>query len=249
MSEEMYNAIFIGVNVATALGNAFFIQCFKEDTLVKTEDGDKPIQDIKVGDKVLAFDEKTGQTEYKTVKQLFRNETNEWIHIEVNGEDISCTAEHPYFVQNRGWVAAKDLKADDVLLLANGTVAAISAVCVEHLDEPQATYNFEVEGFHTYFVSSNGVLVHNACLTNRQMNNYKKEIMSGNDVTLPTKENSLHLIKAKFSSFPQELAQARGPQGWHFDLHPIAGMGTNAIEHINIYSKAMNFRVHITWLS
>ena len=34
-----------------------FRQCFKEGTLVATEDGLKPIEEIKVGDKVLAYDE------------------------------------------------------------------------------------------------------------------------------------------------------------------------------------------------
>ena len=37
------------------------------------------------------------------------------------------------------------------------------SVVREHLQSPQDVYNFEVEGFHTYFVASAGVWVHNAC--------------------------------------------------------------------------------------
>jgi hypothetical protein len=35
---------------------------------------------------------------------------------------------------------------------------------VERRDEKVKVYNFEVEGFHTYFVSDLGILVHNTCL-------------------------------------------------------------------------------------
>mgnify|MGYP004643826433 CR=1 FL=1 len=33
------------------------------------------------------------------------------------------------------------------------------------LKSPETTYNFEVEDFHTYFVSESNVLVHNMCGT------------------------------------------------------------------------------------
>ena len=45
-------------------------QCFKEGTLVETEEGLKPIEDIEVGDKVLAYDEVTGEQAYKPVVRL-----------------------------------------------------------------------------------------------------------------------------------------------------------------------------------
>ena len=32
------------------------------------------------------------------------------------------------------------------------------------LSEPQTTYNFEVEDFHTYYVGENEVLTHNKCV-------------------------------------------------------------------------------------
>ena len=33
----------------------------------------------------------------------------------------------------------------------------------EHLDSPIKVYNFEVEDWHTYFVSEQDVFVHNSC--------------------------------------------------------------------------------------
>ena len=45
-------------------------QCFKEGTLVETEEGLKPIEKIEVGDKVLAYDEQTGEQAYKPLSQV-----------------------------------------------------------------------------------------------------------------------------------------------------------------------------------
>ena len=47
--------------------------------------------------------------------------------------------------------------------MLNGDIKEVESVEIEYLEEPVTVYNFEVEDWHTYFVSTNGVLVHNAC--------------------------------------------------------------------------------------
>ena len=49
-----------------------------------------------------------------------------------------------------------------MLTLAGGSAARIAGVYGEKLDEAVVVYNFEVEEFHTYYVTDTGVLVHNA---------------------------------------------------------------------------------------
>ena len=49
-------------------------------------------------------------------------------------------------------------------MLSDGSCAIIEEIQVEHLSEPETTYNFEVEDFHTYYVSDSKVLVHNKCI-------------------------------------------------------------------------------------
>ena len=39
----------------------------------------------------------------------------------------------------------------------------------ELLESPVATYNFEVQDFHTYYVGETAVLVHNVCQVNKVM--------------------------------------------------------------------------------
>ena len=137
--------------------------CFVAGTLVTTEDGQEPIEEIEVGDKVLSEDETTGEVAVKTVTETYINETDELIHIGVNGETISATPTHPFYVDKLGWTLARSLRAGDVLVLSNGELVTVEWVQHEILESPIKVYNFEVEDFHTYFVGECGVLVHNWC--------------------------------------------------------------------------------------
>ena len=199
VARTTYNAKLPGSSQTGAQPQSTVNQCFKEGTLVETEEGLKPIEEIAVGDKVLAFDETTGEQAYKPVVQLFRNTTKEWYHIHVNGEEIICTGGHPFYVLNAeanrlkvnyegqtknakdAWICANELKVSDELLLANGTVVTIDSMHVEKLSKPETTYNFEVSEAHTYYVSDAKVLVHNKC----PGGDYYR---GGNDMTASIKE-------------------------------------------------------------
>ena len=173
---------FAFTSVAAAVGNLLGPKhCFAAGTLVATRAGLNPIEDIEVGDEVLAYDEVTGEQAYKPVVQLFRNETKEWYHVRINDEEIICTSGHPFYVLNaeanrksvlyegiktdkKGkWITAKELKVSDQVLLSDGSCGIIEEIQVEKLSEPETTYNFEVADYHTYYVSDSKVLVHNAC--------------------------------------------------------------------------------------
>ena len=150
---------FAFTSVATAASSLIkCFQCFKEGTLVETEDGLKPIEEIEVGDMVLAYDEETGENAWKPVVRLFRNETKEWYHVFVDGEEIVCTGGHPFYVVGEGFVEVKDLKISDKLLLSSGKCVTIEEIQVEELEKPETTYNFEVADFHTYYVTESNVL-------------------------------------------------------------------------------------------
>lgn len=126
---------------------------------------------------MLAYDEETGEKAYKEVVRLFRNETKEWYHIHVDGEEIVCTGGHPFYVAEfNGFVPARELKPGKKLLLSDGKYGIIVSVKIEELEIPETTYNFEVEDFHTYYVGENPVCVHNANCSVNQMN---KQIRKG----------------------------------------------------------------------
>jgi hypothetical protein len=137
--------------------------CFIAGTEVLSESGHRIIETIEEGDYVWATNPDTGETALKQVVQTFENETSELIHITVNGEEIVCTNEHPFYVPVKGWTAACQLRAGDRLQLVNGEYVIVEQVQHEILELPIKVYNFEVEDFHTYYVGNSNVLVHNYC--------------------------------------------------------------------------------------
>ena len=148
-------------NIRGELTDIVTSQCFIAGTLVLAEDGEKPIEDIEVGDYVYASDPETGESGYKEVLNVFIRQSNIIIRVFVNGEEIETTPTHPFWVENE-WVPADKLKSGDVLTLADGTTCAIDRVYAEFTNKAITVYNFEVADFHSYYVTDTGVLVHNA---------------------------------------------------------------------------------------
>ena len=139
------------------------IGCFIAETKVKTEDGEKNIEDVQEGDYVLAEDPETGEQGYKQVVRTYIHEKTTIVHVFVGEEEIETTVEHPFYVEGVGFVSAGELKAGDIIRTSKGKNLPIDKIEIEELDEPVLVYNFEVEDFHTYYVSDLGVLVHNIC--------------------------------------------------------------------------------------
>ena len=141
--------------------------CFIAGTLIATADGQTPIEDIEPGDLVWAWDEETEDVSLKPVVETYVNETDELIHLTVNGEEIVSTPNHPFYSPVKGWTAACKLRAGDILVLVNGDYVVLEKVQHELLESPIRVYNFHVADYHTYFVGEDCVLVHNSCTTQR----------------------------------------------------------------------------------
>ncbi|MBR6627669.1 MAG: hypothetical protein IKL04_06820, partial [Lachnospiraceae bacterium] len=138
--------------------------CFVAGTRIKTEDGSKSIEEIEVGDYVYARNTETGESGFKKVVHLFVKETEELIHLQIGDTRIETTPTHPFWVGGYGFKPAGELKAGDYVLSAEGELLHIDSVYRETPDEPVTVYNFEVEDWHTYYVSDAEVLVHNMCM-------------------------------------------------------------------------------------
>ncbi|MGG1878484.1 polymorphic toxin-type HINT domain-containing protein [Paenibacillus cisolokensis] len=133
--------------------------CFAAGTIIETQDGPKAIEDIEVGDYVLAQSDVTGELAYKPVEETFYRVTEETYHIQVEDTTIVTTAEHPFWVVGQGWVEARELKAGDQLVNDEGTEYAIKQIEVKQ--ETIRVYNFSVGDYHTYFVSELKLWTHN----------------------------------------------------------------------------------------
>ena len=135
---------------------------------MQTGDGAKPIEEIRAGDMVWAWDEETGEVALKPVVETYVNETDELVHVFVNDEEIICTPSHPFYSPAKGWTDAVHLRAGDILVLVNGEYVVVEKVQHELLESPVKVYNFQVADYHTYYVSESGVLVHNVCRTAKE---------------------------------------------------------------------------------
>ena len=134
------------------------------DTLVSTGNGLRPIEEIQAGDYVWSENTETGKKELKKVLSVSVTETTTLVHVTAeNGTVINTTENHPFYVEGKGWCAAAELEAGDVLRTEDGEQETVKSVQTEKLDKAVKVYNLEIEGSHTYYVSADSVLVHNAC--------------------------------------------------------------------------------------
>lgn len=179
---EVVKDVSIGVATigATMIDSGVFT-CFVAGTQIATEEGSIAIEDIRVGMKVYAHDPETGETALKEVANTFVRESGELVHITVNGEEITTTPTHPFYVPQKGWTDAIRLRAGDRLQLLNGEYVVIEQVQHEILEAPVTVYNFEVEEFHTYYVTGSAILVHNECRGKLKENMLKEGPAPGED--------------------------------------------------------------------
>ena len=66
-------------------------------------------------------------------------------------------------MEGKGFVKAKDLTKEDKLVQSDGSLLGIDSIQIEVLKTPETKYNFEVEDYHTYYVTESDILVHNDC--------------------------------------------------------------------------------------
>jgi len=131
--------------------------CFLEDTRVLMADGSyKDIEDVCVGDRVQSYDFDSGMIKPGVVCDVFHHSDSEMMdYYLVFNDDLCVTPNHPLW-NNGCWMDAEDVCVGDDL----------SGVVVSSIDlvfERAPTFNFEVEGYHNYYVllDENPVLVHN----------------------------------------------------------------------------------------
>jgi hypothetical protein len=152
--------------------------CFEAGSRVATPGGSVAIEDLRVGDEVLAFDERTAAIAPRRVLTTHVHETTRTGVLTLrDGRTIRVTPEHPIFdAGTQRFEPAGSLEPGDVLVtlpltlgsftsgvrpadVAPSLLAPVTTYEPRELDTPVSVYNLSVEAFETYFVE--GVLVHN----------------------------------------------------------------------------------------
>ncbi|WP_433794894.1 polymorphic toxin-type HINT domain-containing protein [Actinoplanes sp. CA-252034] len=141
---------------------------FVPGTRVLLADGrSEKIEDLEVGDSVLATDPVRGRTGARAVTATIAGSgTKHIVDIEVGDDSgtatVSATEGHPFWVPaRRAWIPAGDLTAGTELVDDEGDAVRVNRI-TERTEVTRA-YNLTVAGFHTYYVLAERtpILVHN----------------------------------------------------------------------------------------
>ena len=122
-------AINAGKNfVSGALNGKFNASCFAAGTMIETADGDRPIEEIQIGDLVLSANPETGEIAYKPVVNTYVHVTDTVLYLTIDEEIIETTEDHPFWVEGQGWTSAKLLQPGDVVRLKDGSTQCVDEV-------------------------------------------------------------------------------------------------------------------------
>jgi len=170
--------------------------CLIKGTLVNTAKGLKPIEKIVKGDYVLSKDKDSTNPVLQKVTRTSITPDKPIIELKIKDskgivETFGATPEHPFWTQNRGWIAASDLQKDEkVYSLKEGWITLAGS---EPKSSKKTVYNIEVEGFHTYFVGRNGIWVHNTCKA--QVDPRKRTI--NERIAIPGTGMAMHYVSSR----------------------------------------------------
>ncbi|MFB7686233.1 polymorphic toxin-type HINT domain-containing protein [Streptomyces sp. NPDC056140] len=216
-------------------GNSFL----PETPVVMADGSTKSISQVKVGDRVKAVDEITGETKVSPVSDVIVGHgTKDLVTLSVDADGngrskkITATAGHPFFVQGRGWVDAVQLTPGSRLTNSDGSTPKVTAT--ERTQAVRTVFNLTVAGTHTYFVVADGksALVHNCARR------------------IPKKRGWMDLrTPTKFKSKAQAIAAARRDArlGGRCRYRGVCSSGNHV--HVDYFNKSgrISHTRHYNW--
>lgn len=211
--------------------------CFPAGTKVHTPNGIQNIEDLYEGDLVLTYNETTKQQEYKPILIKHERFTQQMLSLELpTGEFVRVTPEHHFFC-NDEWIEAGSLKAGDLLHLKGGDYTTV--ISVEVLPHYEKVYNFDIEDNENYYVTEDGILVHNGYASAAELQKIEDRGFTGvqatpngglnyanSDALYPVKPGQRNIIEIDYSgdyttdfqnASMAALGQKSTPRGyvWH----------------------------------
>jgi predicted phage terminase large subunit-like protein len=148
IDSDAYRDIFPTVSLAadsksagrwnTGVGGEYYA-CIRRYTLVATDRGDVPAYSVRIGDRLA------GAGGWVTVQEIFDSQHSATFVV----KGLHCSAEHPIWTMNRGWVQAQKLCPND-LLCVESTLDRMKALFkgvlhgyLEHPNVPQVVQHKE----------------------------------------------------------------------------------------------------------
>jgi hypothetical protein len=136
-------------------------QCIPKGTCVDTPSGPVNIENLKIGDEVLSYNFEDKEIVVDEVCDAWKSGDRNCFRIKLkDGRDIEAGENHPFYVEDIGWVKSKDLEFGNVILdLSVARCEKDSTVIeIENVGEME-TYDISVSTNENYMI--NGLVVHN----------------------------------------------------------------------------------------
>ena len=141
--------------------------CVLAGTMIETERGTVPVEEINFDDKVKSYDfDRDGGAvfDYYDVMSIMRPVIkSKWAHVITSlGHELKCTEDHPLFTLSRGSneLPINECEVGTKIWVVQGDEMIRDTIqSIEYFEEDVLVYNFEVRDVHSYL--SNGILSHN----------------------------------------------------------------------------------------
>lgn len=196
------------------LSNRQAEHCVTGDTLVKTSEGLKPIQEL-LGKEVLVecLDYDGNKVLREAIHIRETKETTEIIEIQAGSSLLRCTPEHK-ILTNRGWLEAKDVMDVDFIRRTEdkyfgGEYASIHNIKRITLEEPIKVYDLEVPDFHNFGIGEDGLVIHNCEYLHGSLDgvvvNLAKDYSGTNNLPLLQKKGNFGTRFANEASAPRYI--------------------------------------------
>lgn len=142
--------------------------CFTGDTPILTSSGLVNIQDLKIGDKVISYNEVTKRNEEKAITNIKSHEEYDLYYIITCTDTVRCTYDHPFYIKDKGKVLSRNLRAGNILIDKDGNERRIQSIAYS-IEDTEIVYDIAVEDSDTYYVGKDSILVYTEDVTKNEV--------------------------------------------------------------------------------
>ncbi len=132
-------------------------QCLHQNTLIKTEFGEKKLKSLKKGDSIKSFDFKKHTLKNSEVLDFWKVKKNEIVTIKTKKNNTICSKDHLFFLKENTTKAAEELTSEEFLLNNIGEKVKIDSIKIKK----QKIELIDISVKNQNFIA-NGIIVHNS---------------------------------------------------------------------------------------
>lgn len=222
---EKVEASTVGLILDVFAAKGMTYLCFPAGTKVHTRWGLANIESLEEGVPVLTINEQTGEKEYKAILKVTKRTTPRMCVVELSNKETLCvTPEHRFFT-NGQWVAIAELGVGDLLETKENEYLAIENKTI--ISTLEDVYNIEVADNENYYVTEEGILVHNGYISDRKGETVDKDLLDK-----PSKRGNAPTFKEDGTSL-EVHHRNQNPEGPFDEMHwkDHRGKGNDLVNH------------------